>query len=56
MNNWRVYLTWSDGERTVKWVDAKSAPHACFLIGLEAGQAGMPAEVIVDVVAVLETN
>lgn len=56
MNNYRVYLTWSDGDHTVKWVDAKNERHACFLIGLEAGQAGMPAEVIVDISAVLETN
>lgn len=55
MSNYRVYLTWSDGDRTVKWVDAKNAEHACFLIGREAGQAGMPSEVIVDVTAVLET-
>lgn len=56
MNNYRVYLTWADGDTTVKWVDASSEAHACFLIGLQAGVAGMPEGIIVKITAVLETN
>lgn len=56
MNNYRVYLTWSDGEISVRWVDAKNASHACFRVGHEVAETGVPSKVIVDVAAVLETN
>lgn len=56
MNNYRVYLTWSDGESSVVWVDASSAEHACFIAGSCSGAAGIPHGAIAKVSAVLETN
>ncbi len=52
-NNYRVYLKWIDGEASVVWVDAYSAEHACFLVGVNFGA---PADTIVEVRAMLETN
>lgn len=56
MNEYRVYMTWSDGEISVRWMDAKNESHACFLVGHEVAEADVPSKVIVDVTAVLETN
>jgi hypothetical protein len=56
VSNYRVYLTWADGDTTVKWVDANNEAHACFLVGLQAGKAGMPEGIVVKISAVVETN
>ena len=56
MNNYRVYITWADNDNSVVWVDATSVEHACFIAGQCSGRAGIPAEAIIKVTAVLETN
>lgn len=56
MNNYRVYMTWSDGDITTEWVDASSAEHACFLVGEKFGRTPMATHNIIKVTAVLETN
>lgn len=56
MNNYRVYVTWADGDVSTYWTDAYSASHACFLIGLTVGGQGIPEEVFRNVEAVIETN
>lgn len=56
MNNYRVYVTWADNEKSTYWVDANSPSHACFLIGLRVGDAAVPEECFKNVEAVLETN
>jgi hypothetical protein len=57
MNDYRVTVTWTDGERTTHWVDAPNERLAILAVGttLTCGP-DMLRSLVQDIVAVIETN